>query len=98
MPCSECGGLAVQPDKSRPSELCFPGYPYHDKQASGTWLYPTKPAQLCSYHRRKAEGHFDRDPEYYRFNKGPHEWTQYSSYYPPESPYSAAGQRRGKYS
>jgi len=94
MPCEECGGLAVEPDKSKPSERVYPGGTYAAQDAFGTWIYPTKPAKLCSYHRRKAEGHFDRDPEYYRFNRGPHEWTHYKSYYPAGSPYLVDGRRK----
>lgn len=77
MACKECGLAATRPLKDQPSERVFPGYPYHAKDAVGTWMHPVESASLCSYHRRKAEGHFSRDSEYYRNNRGPYEWTQY---------------------
>ena len=77
MACKECDIATTKPDKPKPAERVFPGYPFHAKDAIGTWLYPCAEGGLCSYHRRKAEGQFDRDPEYYRLNIGPHEWTQY---------------------
>jgi hypothetical protein len=87
MKCKECGLGVCVPDKSRtyPSERTFPGYPFHAKDAFGSWFFPHKEIShpLCSYHRRKAEGHFSRGEEYYRLNEGPNEWTKpCERYYP----------------
>ena len=94
MPCKECDGLAVAVGEGENVHFYIPNF----HMTIGSWHKPFVDAELCSYHRRKAEGHFDRDPEHFRFNRGPHEWTHYESFYPPESPYVREGQKRGRYS
>lgn len=66
MPCKECGSLSVTVDRSRPSERVYPGYPHIPKDSLGTWLYPPLEVDLCSYHRRKAQGLFNTDAEYWK--------------------------------
>lgn len=67
MACSICGCMAVETDYSRPSEKVHLA-PKGGKTLTGggTWLHPCIEVELCSYHRRKAKGLFDTDPNYWK--------------------------------
>jgi hypothetical protein len=83
MTCKICGSECCKPS-SRPAEKV---YVPHVFDTIGTYLRPMEDCDLCWYHQKKANGHLDRGDEYYRFNRGPHEWTPYKSFYPPGSQY-----------
>jgi hypothetical protein len=94
MPCKECGSLTMARRRIEgPSTL---QYVKSQHQTIGVWCFPMEDMDVCTYHAKKAEGHFDRDSEHFRFNVGPHEWTKYESYYTTESPYFSQRPTRGK--
>jgi hypothetical protein len=99
MTCKICGVECCKPTEGATVRV------FH-KDFFTTCGYPSKPmadSDLCWYHQKKADGHFDRSDEYFRFNQGPHEWTPYKSFYPQGDPASqglvvkgAYGYRSGK--
>jgi hypothetical protein len=81
MACKICGQQCCKPTEGettrfawKPETIGFPARPMAD-------------SDLCWYHQKKADGHFTRSDEYFRFNRGPHECVPYKIFYPPGSQY-----------
>jgi hypothetical protein len=83
MTCRICNQPCCKPIEGPPQHI----YIKESYDTIGHWAKPLGDCDLCWYHQKKVDGHFDRSDEYFRFNRGPHEWTPYKSFYPPGSQY-----------
>lgn len=68
MACKICGQPCSKPVEGKPIHVFCKGT--HD--TIGYWAKPLEDADLCWFHQKQVDGHFDRGDEYYR---KPDQWT-----------------------